>query len=148
MCFSIKSFSSIWIWSRTSIVLSLFLIFGQIRASLFLWNCPYKKRSAYEGSSSLNTVVYITCIVRGISFALFLVYFFFNSNSSYKKEQVKNSLTLKSPKNQEQCPSAKFTWFFVCFFSPYNNKILFANLKCSNIYRAIPQKAELIEAGS
>ena len=29
-----------------------------------------------------------------------------------------------------------------------NNKILFANLKCRNICRAIPQKAELIEAGS
>ena len=27
------------------------------------------------------------------------------------------------------------------------NKMLFANLKCSDISRAIPQKAELIEAG-
>ena len=37
--------------------------------------------------------------------------------------------------------------FMVNFFF-YNNKILFANLKCSNIFRAIPQKAELIEVGS
>ena len=29
-----------------------------------------------------------------------------------------------------------------------NNNILFANLKCSDISRAIPQKAELVEAGS
>ena len=29
-----------------------------------------------------------------------------------------------------------------------NNKILFVNLKCNDISRAIPQKAEFIEAGS
>ena len=36
LCFSIKICSYICIWSRASIVLSLFLIFGQIWASLFL----------------------------------------------------------------------------------------------------------------
>ena len=55
LCFSVKTFSHICIWSRASIVLSLFLIFGQIWASLF-WLIKLflkKKREVYIALNEL-----------------------------------------------------------------------------------------------